>query len=191
MSLKLTQALRGILNAIVEAGAAGTFYPEAKLKKLIEAGYVEVNTSVTNENGMAVRATEAGIAAVQEQSNEAGEASKQDTVVIAKAVPMPEAKRGPSAGNSKYPFDTMEVNDSFFIPATEETPEPAKKRASTVTSANARYARPCPEGRTKTNRAGDEVPVLVYDRKFAIRPVEDGAPWGFPGIAGAGVWRTH
>lgn len=187
--MKLTQAMRGTLVAIVAAGAAGTFFPENKIKKLAEANLVEFNPEVTNENGIAVRATEAGVAAVQEQSNEDGEASKQDAVVIAKAIPMPEAKRGPSAGNSKYPFDTMENGDSFFIPATEETPEPAKKRASTVTSANARYAHPCPEGRTKTNRAGDEVPVMVYDRKFAIRPMEDGAAWGFPGVAGAGVWR--
>ena len=75
---------------------------------------------------------------------------------------------------SIYPFDKLAVGQSFFIPATDERPDPAKSLASTVANASKRFA--VPTGETKTSaRTGKEVQVLKYTRKFTIREVEGGA----------------
>jgi hypothetical protein len=61
----------------------------------------------------------------------------------------------------------MEVGHSFFIPSSDENPNPAKRIASTVSSANER----------------------LDPKKFAVRRAE-GTPWGFAGNTGAGIWRV-
>lgn len=86
---------------------------------------------------------------------------------IAANVPIPEAQR--FGKTAVYPFDALQVGQSFFVAASEKRPNPAKSVASTVNSANKRLA----------------------PRNFAVRRVDDGAPWGFPGQHGAGVWRLQ
>ncbi len=96
-------------------------------------------------------------------------------------VPIPAAKR--FGKSSTYPFDSMEVGQSFFVAATQDRPNPAKSMASTVNSAKARYAVEDgvdAEGNTKYRNT----------REFVLRRVQDGTPFGFPGKEGAGIWRT-
>ncbi len=90
----------------------------------------------------------------------------------------------------KYPFEQLEIGQSFFVPVSEDKPNPAKSLASTVTSANDRHAYEI-EGETMVNRKGETVPKKGFNKRFIVRPVEDGAAWGFAGQAGAAVWRIE
>lgn len=95
---------------------------------------------------------------------------------------------------SVYPFDSMVVGGSFFVAATEQRPKPAKSLASTVNSATARFA-------VEDGVDGDGNPKFKKTRKFSLRAVAadttwpdgstGGAPWGFPGQAGAMVSRIE
>ena len=100
-------------------------------------------------------------------------------------VPVPAISgRGRGRGGNVYPFDQLEVGQSFFVANSESKPNAAKSLASTVSSATARYAVPAEDGSTKTNKKGEVVPVMVETRKFVVRSVEE------DGVKGARVWRT-
>lgn len=101
--------------------------------------------------------------------------SPMPAVTFADAVPIPAIARG-GVGRPGYGFDRMAVGSSFFIAQTDENPNPAKRIASTVSSANERFSA----------ENGYNPP-----RRFTVRRVDDGAPWGHPGVAGAGVWRIE
>ncbi|AKU43077.1 hypothetical protein RCTITAN_61 [Rhodobacter phage RcTitan] len=135
------------LAAIVEAGEAGTYGPAADVQGLVNAGLVEINPAMTDENGnVAVRATAAGIAKIAEGSGAATPVATASTAFEIGDVPddilsaASEKRRAGRSGGEKYPFDALEVGKGFFVPATEKMPEPAKSLASTVSSATARYA---------------------------------------------------
>lgn len=152
---------------------------------LIEAGLVEINPEIINQAGeVATRATEKGIAAVNANVQPAVTAvAGKPSFVLESNIPVPTVKRG-GRGGDMYPFDSMEVGQSFFVAATEDKPEPAKSLASTVSSATARYAVPAEDGAMKTNRKGVEVPVMIETRKFVIRSMTEN------GTKGARIWRT-
>jgi hypothetical protein len=95
-----------------------------------------------------------------------------------------------------YPFDSLEVGQSFFVPVSEKHPDPVKTLGSTVSSANMRYAEETGEHKT-VNRAkrGEDrkalldasgnkimeqvsIPVYKHTRKFSIRGVEAGKSYG-------------
>ncbi|QXN71429.1 hypothetical protein RCHARTNEY_60 [Rhodobacter phage RcHartney] len=145
------------LAAIVEAGEAGTYGPAADVQGLANAGLVEINPAMTDENGnVAVRATAAGIAKIAEGSGAATPAATASTAFEIGDVPddilsaASEKRRAGRSGGEKYPFDALEVGKGFFVPATEKMPEPAKSLASTVSSATARYAEETDEDETVT-----------------------------------------
>lgn len=108
---------------------------------------------------------------------------------IAVDVPIPQgaARRKTSA---RYPFASMNVNESFFVPSTDERPDPAKSMQSTVSSAVRKFSVEDPSGATRVNKNGKTVPVMNPTKVFICRAVDDGGPWGFPGVPGAGIWRT-
>ncbi|AXC34281.1 hypothetical protein P7I17_gp27 [Escherichia phage Halfdan] len=197
---KLNKAASELLAAIVTAttGDAGYAFASAKAAKVLVAeGLVEQNETITNEGGdFATRATEKGIAAMNEQNTNQNTGTEGASAAPAVAsnfaivadVAMPGASRG-GRSTETYPFDKLEKGQSFFVAATEAKPNPAKSLASTVTSANERYAEEIPAPK-KSPAKGNVVPATRQIREFAVRTVEDGAPWGFPGVKGAGVWRT-
>ncbi len=84
----------------------------------------------------------------------------------------------------QYPFDALEVNKSFHIPATEKRPNPAKSLASTVSAATKKYAEDT--GQTKQSVKGNTLPVLKNTRVFTIKAVGAEDPRG----PGARVVRT-
>lgn len=197
---KLTKAQTALLEAIFAATNAGGYeFANGKDQKaLLGAGLVEANAAITNDSGAtATRTTDAGNAYVNElyanQSNQTGGQVEQTTAkpsfAIVADVAIPAVTRTRTA-QSLYPFDALEVGQSFFVPVSEEKPEPAKSLASTVTSANDRYSYEI-EGETEVNRKGETVPKKGFNRRFVVRAVEDGAAWGHAGVAGAGVWRTE
>lgn len=184
------------LAEIVAAGANGMFVPESVYAPLVEAGLVEINPGMTDENGeIATRATQAGIEsldsgatvadnATSEANSETAETGKTEKVKsmsmfkIEDAIPVPMIS-GRGRGGNVYPFDQLEVGQSFFVEG-EKTIAP-----STISAATARYAVPAEDGATKTNKKGEVVPVMVKTRIFlGRRKVEEN------GVKGARVWRT-
>ena len=180
----------------VAATMAGGFTYTIPLQhsSLVKEGLVEVNPAVTDPNGKGIgtRATQAGIELVQAYEAEQATIEPTDTpegwvapadapattpaktgkFVIEDAVPMPKIKRV-GGGNNLYPFDVLEVGQSFFVG------KEAKSLASTVANANLRYSEVIP-GETRINRKGVEVPKTTQTRKFEVRAVDGGAR----------IWRT-
>ena len=187
------------LAEIVTAGANGIYTSPEVHTPLIEAGLVEINPAMTDENGfIATRATQAGIEALDngqtignnatsEATSETAETGKTEKVKtmfkIEDSIPVPTIS-GRGRGGNVYPFDQLEVGQSFFVANSEDKPNAAKSLASTVSSATARYAVASEDGATKTNKKGEVVPVMVETRKFVVRSVEEN------GVKGARVWRT-
>jgi hypothetical protein len=188
------------LAEIVAAGANGIYVSESVFAPLVEAGLVEINTAMMNEAGeVATRATQKGIDSLQpngDNTSEASEASANSATAatgetqkvktmfkIEDSIPVPTIS-GRGRGGNVYPFDQLEVGQSFFVANSEDKPNAAKSLASTVSSATARYAVASEDGATKTNKKGEVVPVMVETRKFVVRSVEEN------GVKGARVWRT-
>ena len=181
------------LAEIVAAGANGMFVPESVYAPLVEAGLVEINPGMTDENGnVATRATQKGIESLDSAATVADNATSEATSATAAtgetqkvksmfkiedSIPVPTIS-GRGRGGNVYPFDQLEVGQSFFVEG-EKAISP-----STVSSAIARYAVPSADGATKTNKKGETVPVMVETRKFVVRSVEEN------GVKGARVWRT-
>jgi len=105
---------------------------------------------------------------------------------LVSGVPMPEVTRKFGAKPAIYPFADMEVGQSFFVAATEARPNPAKQMASTVNSATQRFT--VEDGTHVVD--GQTVAKWKKTRTFSLRNIDDGAPYGFPGVKGAAVFRT-
>lgn len=190
--MALSKKLVALLEKIVAATQSdeGLLYVDAKLvAPLVAEGLIELNETMRDgADNVAARATEKAISVNQPQSNIAAAVVKTGFAIA--VVAMPTAKRGGRTAET-YPFDQLEKGQSFFVPATAERENPAKSLASTVTSANERYSEVI-EGEFRKNRKGNTVPATSQIREFAIRSIQDGAPWGdeFAGVAGAAVFRT-
>jgi hypothetical protein len=167
------------LAAIVAATNAGSyvFATPAEVAELLGKGLVEQNPAVAEGDKIATRATPTGIADAS-AAQPATEAPKEKpTFVIEDNIAIPEVKGRGRTGTSTYPFDTMNVGQSFFVAGKE-----AKNLASTISSVNARYSEEIP-GEVRTNRKGKEVPATKQNRYFIARSVEEN------GVKGSRVWR--
>lgn len=162
---------------------------------------IDVNFGITDGDKYAVVLTQAGKELLMNTSpngsNGSAEAAKPSYDIITNAV-MPASKRGAKGGGAptKYPFDKMEIGQSFFVAKSAEHPNPVKTLGSTVSSANMRFS--LDTGQTKTvtrvkrgvkNRAlldaqgmkvmeTVQVPIYKRQRQFAIRPIEKGKTYG-------------
>ena len=199
----------GSVNMQLLAGIKGGHVTHVTQSEAIEAGFqhnpplVEVDTSHdVMINGKApVRLTDAGYAHV---GNGAYVTVGADPVAasgfaLITGAELPASKRrggGGSGAPKKYPFDEMEVGQSFFVAADDKHLDPVKSLGSTISSANMRYA--VETGETKVvertkrgpgNKAVKDangenvretktVPVYKSTRKFTIRPVEAGKQYG-------------
>jgi hypothetical protein len=184
---KLNKKLAAALAVIVAAGSNGDFVALADGQALANLNFAELNPNGPNDQGqIQARATQAGI----EAHGEAPAAAPVKTsFALVADIPLPTSSGRGGRGGETYPFDQLAVGQSFFVPNTEAKPKAAKSMASTVSSATARYAVEVP-GETRVDRKGNTVPKTEETRKFVVRAVEDGAPWGHAGVAGAGIWRT-
>ena len=169
IAIALTSANLAVLAYIVAAGEGGTFAPLAEVRPLADhkPALVEINEGATDDNGnVAVRATAEGIshsATAEGISHSAtNNTTKTASAPAAKSsfevmdVPADimqaanERRRSSRGAGEKYPFDSLEVGKGFFVAATEKMPEPVKSLASTVSSAQARYAEETGEMETVT-----------------------------------------
>lgn len=182
---KANLAIMGSIIAAMAVEATPYFMATPKqVEKLLADGMVEQNTDIVDGDKIATRATEKGIAAMNETSTgTTGTApAAASAFEIDDYVPAMTSRGGRTS--VLYPFDTLEVNKSFHIPATEKRPNPAKSLASTVSAASKKYA--TDTGQTKTTPKGNTVPVLSFTRKFAVKAVGAEDPRG----PGARVVRT-
>lgn len=169
-------SLVGIAAIILATQKGEDIYASVDETKDLESkGLVEVHPTTVGPNGeRLVRAT---AKAIQEQSKASIEGastagagtSTKPTFTIDKGIPIPESVGRGRIGATKYPFDAMEVGDSFFIA------EDHKKLASTVSSANQRYAKPDPSGEQRKARNGEMVPKTVLTRRYVVKAVEGGS----------------
>lgn len=192
-TMELTEIETGNLAFIVEQNDGGTvtYANDEYFASLVDKGYVEVNKEMTGATGgYAGRPTELGIKFIKDNavSDVMEPVTAKSEFAIEEGVPIPEAKRGGGGGRkgprgSKYPFATMENGQSFFVPATEAMPNPAKTLASTASTAKKQFA--TQTGTRTITRKGVEkqVPAYNFERGFIVRAVEEN------GVRGARVWR--
>ena len=219
MTVKLKNTLQKALREIVAATQEGSFAytSEEVYEKLIEHGFIEINNEIKDETGdVAARATQAGIDYASEVLNTGGlhlesasqvgligeraDALAKETaehiaktkasVVIEKGVPLPSKGYAFVQRRQAFPFDELDIEDSFFIKSTESKPEPWKSYASTVSNATRSFAVPDPSGEMVVSRKGQKVPKLVQTRKFVIRAVEETDAETGEVVVGARVWRV-
>lgn len=182
-----------LLAFIVTAtqGAAGhALVPLAAAKQIIKAEptFITIQNETPDPAGnVPVFATSLGIAASGATPVAPVAAEPKTSFVLEEGFEVPESKRGGLKG-STYPFADMKVGQSFFIAATEKTPNPAKGMASTVSSANKRFVSvfPATTGKDKTPHPKAGQPTGQDGRKFTVRArtVADGEK-----VDGARVYR--
>jgi hypothetical protein len=97
-------------------------------------------------------------------------------------VPVPTVSARTKGGNTTYPFDAMNVGQSFFVPDANGK-KAAKTMASTVSGANLRNSVEV-AGQVRTNRKGAVVPLTEQTKLFIVKSVVEN------GIGGARIWRT-
>lgn len=208
--------IRGVaLLSAIAAGAIARLTAD-EVNDAMAAGHVAVNTNDVDQFGAAaVTLTEAGQAAITAEANKPASSK----LAIDADVPMPAAsptKRGGAKRESAYPFDALEVGQSFHVPKTSDNPDPKARLSSTVSAARAGYmpgltnedGTPKMETVTKSVYATDAAGKFVKGadgkriktgeatetrqargeptRDFAIFEVDDKDPRG----AGARVFRT-
>lgn len=164
---------------------------------------IEVNLAMTDPadaTKVRCRITSAGASFLTNHVNPLNEIKENPTVsnfgIIDGAV-LPVSKRGGGGGGApiKYPFDQLQVGQSFFVPATAKLPNPLKTLGSTISSANIRYADKIGEKEVTRAKRGEKnklvldangqkimetktVPEYKFNRKFSIRGVEAGKQYG-------------
>ncbi len=170
---------------------------------LVQAGLVEVNTDILDDDGnAAVRLTDKGKVMINGSetisTDDVATVSVGAKYAVINDAVLPASKRKGGGGGAPvvYPFDSLEIGQSFFVPVSEKHKDPVKTLGSTVSSANMRYAEKTgetktvirtkrgPKNRAVLDEAGEkvretvEVPVYRYTRRFSLRPVEAGKTYG-------------
>lgn len=204
-STKKTSINMTVLQALATAAAANTvaYVSQADGLPLLNntPPLIEVNTAMVDASGnAAARLTDAGRAMLAgNAAAPAGAAAPASPYAVISGAVLPPSKRGNAKGGGAptiYPFETMEIGQSFFVPISEKHPDPVKTLGSTVSSANIKFSEPTGEKKTvKRAKRGagnkavldasgakimEEVQVDVRKplRKFAIRKVESGKVYG-------------
>lgn len=174
-----------LLEELQEATRNGGFLyvDELHAQPLVDAGLAEVNTDDAMRNELGQRPTRAILPQEQPeqpQQSEQKEVRTMTNFAIEKNVPLPTTSAAGRGRGSLYPFDDLEVGDSFFVPQENGKPE---SMSSTVAGARRRFAEQT--GQMTTNRKGEEVPELRVTRNFVYKLVEEN------GVTGFRVWRSQ
>lgn len=179
----------------IKSGTDGVAYIDPdKGNELAAAGLVELNASMVDDfGGIAARLTPSGLWAVEND----GQPAKLDEPIAKpkkaakvaakpKELPMTDTTFEITKGgfeaparkqierNNKYPFDSLEVGDSFLVPS-----KAVEKFASTVTAANRKYSEETGETESYTRKGETKTrPVRKSLRKFAYKAEGDGVRVG-------------
>lgn len=201
------QLLSSIVAATV--GGGFMYCATADVAELVQHQLVEQNPGMTDANGaLATRATDAGIAHINGMSAQASQPGAEQTnssptpvaqTAAASTAPMtatqssfvrasfrpPEKTKATRTVAEKYPFGNLNppaadgTCDAFFVPKTDDVPEPNKTLTSAASAANRRYADKIGEkvvnGKTRAE--------YDYKRKFEVFDgTADHTPNGAPGV---------
>lgn len=176
----------------IHGSEAGFAHIDADIAhELAEANLVELNTDMIDDEGnVAARLTPSGIWEAN-KADEVVPAKKKERKMARQAEPVaevtaptsefaitkggfeaPERKIGDRA--TKYPFDSLEVGDSFMVAG-----KTAKQFASSVTATNKKYSETGDETETYSYKGETRVrPVRTLTRKFAVKDVDGGVQVG-------------
>lgn len=167
VTLSLSQFLQDVVEATLSP-AGHTFLTPQTIKEILHSypNSIQVDLNQRDEKGRpAVRATPEGVSMAFGAGVEHHVEHPQTTRFnIEEGIPVPAPRRGIQL-EPRYPFNLLNVGQSFMVPATPERPNPAKNLASTVSSANKRLAKD--------------------KKRFIVRPVEE------KGVKGARIWRVE
>lgn len=198
-----------VLRAIANANAANTMVYVSKDDgvPLINAGYIEIDPNAvdpSDANKRGARITEAGAKALANGGADQNATKPMSTYAVQTGgIELPKAERGFKKGHSgggapsKYPFDTMNIGEFFFVAnSAVKGGDAVKTLGSAAGSANQRFAEGTGEFE-QVNRAkrgpdhkaikgpdGKNVMESVsvekkrYTRKFVVRPVKANVQYG-------------
>lgn len=193
--MALKKASMTLLATIATAMAAEPFYAlatEKEAKELIDGKLAEFNPDIRDGDKIAIRLTDEGLNMANANNtdnssntgNDTGASAAASSFAIIDNAKLPSAARGGRNG-PVYPFDDLNVGQSFFVPATADKPEPAKSIASTATSAAKRFATPVknPDGSAvmetyKVRGVEKTREKFEFTRRFAVKSVEKGKVYG-------------
>lgn len=198
-----SEVLARIYKATTAGGVGYDFVTEAEGKGLVDAGLIEINPTITNGDRVAAITTEAGAKLAQEHAgnDKAAEAEAKAKFEIDDNVPLAPKRRGGNTNSREavYPFDALNVNQSFHVPVSEKMPKPARSLASAVSAATAKWAVEAKDDQGNTvmepferkDKDGNVVesgtrPKMLPTRVFTVRAVDASDPRG----PGARIYRT-
>lgn len=156
-AVRAAVTVRGVeLLALIAASEAGfLMLTQDEGAEAVSAGHALVDTSIAPEGDLAaVRLTEAGAAILNPV---ASAPAASNGFEIDADVAMPVVTRRPR--ESAYPFDKLEVGQSFHVAPTAEFPDPVSRLYSSVSGARLKWSVPTGEKETVTvkeyQRVGD------------------------------------
>jgi len=171
--------------ATLRANANVGYLTAEQGSNLASEGFILVNPAVVssdNPHAFFCQLTQTGIDTVDEKETKFTP-EPMSQFPISADVPVPvKIKRESSPKTSKYPFDLLEINQSFHVPVSDECPEPWKTVASNVGAANRRYEEPDPSGeivattRRKLVKDADGKPVKGADNKRVYEVISTQEP---------------
>jgi hypothetical protein len=197
---------RGIelLNLIASSQNGYLMLTQDEGAEAVAAGFATVDANLVQGDMAAVSLTAAGKAQI---APEPVPVVPVATFAIDEAIPLP-ATTGRRSREGGYPFDKLEVGQSFHVAATADNADPVLRLQSSVSAAKARYAVETGETEIVTvkeylrdgkgyvkDENGKRVvvattsetrPVMKATRNFTVKAVDASDPRG----AGARVWRT-
>jgi hypothetical protein len=175
------------LKSLYTFGEGGTVWPTKDAVKFDKLGVVELGNPVEGDQTQ-IRISVAGREYLKDlepgvdtgsnsndngnQSGDNAEAKPKGVPTVSKFeieanIPLPTKTRG--TRKSAFPFDALEIGQSFFVPNDNfKSGDAAKSLASTVNNANKQHSEVI-EGETKLNRKKREVPVTKQLRQFIVR----------------------
>ena len=198
-----TELLKSIATAT--ANATMFYVSQAEGLPLLKnsPALISVDPSKVDPNDptkIAATITEDGVKLLQAQPANGVAAKPVSQVIVGTGFARPKAKRGGGGGTGapvKYPFDTLEVGQFFFIANSEVAKGDAfKTLGSAVGSANQRYAKETGETHqvTRAKRGADHktikgadgknvmetvtLPKKEQTRRFVVSKVEGGKVYG-------------
>lgn len=213
MAKKNTAAIAHLafLQSIASASDAFIMATPAEANAAIVAGHAVADTSVTEGDKAKITLTDAGRAVVEANAKPADKPAKP-SFELESGVAIPEGSRSRAPRESIYPFDSMEVNQSFHmsVPEGKSLADLKAQMSSSVSSANAKYSTDHPtetetvsvrnyqkgqDGKLLLDANGKRIllgtsqvtrPKRVAGRTFVVKAVEASDPKG----VGVRVWRT-
>lgn len=191
-----------VLFKVVEATKSGgtAYVSQAEGEGLVNAGLIEVNPAMVDPNDgskVAARATEDGLKYAAENGGDdepaASEPAKaKPSFTIRDDVPLAPRRGGGGGGReSIYPFDALNVGQSFHVAKSADVENPARTMATAVSQAVRKHAvedgfETDEHGNVKKNKAGEDVIKWKPTKVFTVRQVGADDPDG----EGARIYRT-